>query len=73
MYSKDFNENLRLCREEFMTLQKRFKLTMDILMRALSQTKNKRGEVKFLDEAYIRLNFNNFYMDARRQDAAGRR
>ena len=36
---------------------------MNILMRALQLTENKAGEIKFLNEAFIRLNFNNFYIE----------
>ena len=66
VHSPDFMGNLKLCSQELKTLRKRFNLTMEILMRALALTENKAGEIKHLNEAFIRFNFNYFYM--KRQD-----
>ena len=60
--SPQFMQNLTLCNQELATLKQRFDLTMNILMRALALTENKAGEIKFLNEAFIRLNFNYFYI-----------
>ena len=64
--SPEFMANLKLCSQELKTLRQRFNLTMEILMRALALTENKAGEIKHLNEAFIRFNFNYFYM--KRQD-----
>ena len=34
---------------------------MQILMKGLSITENKAGDIKFLNEAFIRFNFNYYY------------
>ena len=36
---------------------------MVILMRAMELTENKAGEIKYLNEAFIRLNFNYYYRE----------
>ena len=60
--NQDFIHNLKLCVQELATVRARFKHTMQILMKGLSITENKAGDIKFLSEAFIRFNFNNFYL-----------
>ena len=59
--NQDFIHNLKLCIQELATVRGRFKHTMQILMKGLSITENKAGDIKFLSEAFIRFNFNYFY------------
>ena len=59
--SPDFMANLQIFIQELTTVRKRFKQTMKILMKGLSITENRAGDIKFLNEAFIRFNFNNYY------------
>ena len=57
----DFMATLKSCSKELQTVRHRFKHTMQILMKGLSITENKAGDIKFLNEAFIRFNFNYYY------------
>jgi hypothetical protein len=49
------------CSSEFKRLKKKYKATMMVTMDTLKRTQHKAGEISFLKEAYVKLNFNQFY------------
>ena len=59
--SNQFGDNLKACLQELTTVRKRFKHTMAILMKGLSITERRAGDIKFLNEAFVRFNFNFYY------------
>ena len=56
-----FMSNLKNCFSELTTVRTRFKHTMNILMRILSNIESRSGDMRFLKEIYIRFNFNYYY------------
>ena len=50
------------CSSEFKRLKKKYKATMMVTMDTLKRTQQKAGEISFLKEAYVKLNFNQFYI-----------
>ena len=49
------------CSRELKVLMSKYKATMIVMMKALQMSQQKAGEISFLNEAYIRLNFNQYY------------
>lgn len=46
------------CSSDFKRLKKKYKATMLVTMDTLKRTQHKAGEISFLKEAYVKLNFN---------------
>jgi hypothetical protein len=49
------------CSSDFKRLKKKYKATMLVTMDMLKRTQHKAGEISFLKEAYVKLNFNQYY------------
>lgn len=59
--SRDYMEVQNQFCSELSIVRKRFKKTMQILMKGMSSTVGKTSDVNYLSEAYVRFNFNNYY------------
>lgn len=59
--SRDYIETQTIFYQDLSTVRKRFKKTMQILMKGMSSTVGKTSDVNYLSEAYVRFNFNNYY------------
>lgn len=59
--AQDFSKLRLECSSEFKRLKKKYKATMHVTMDMLKRTQHKPGEISFLKEAYVKLNFNQYY------------
>mmetsp|Transcript_32407 Transcript_32407/g.23940 ORF Transcript_32407/g.23940 Transcript_32407/m.23940 type:complete len:96 (+) Transcript_32407:755-1042(+) len=61
MGSNKFLEHLEECREEVEILREKYKSMMTIIIANLKRYQ-KKGVYSYMDEAFTRLNFNNYYL-----------
>ena len=59
--STQFMERYKSCRSEFEIISGRHKHMMIVLMKNLEKN-SKQGVLNYLNEVYVRLNFNQYYI-----------
>ena len=59
--NSNFMANLKSLIEELNETRRRFRHTMQIIMKGLAITENTHSETRHLGEAFIRFNFNYYY------------
>lgn len=63
VHSPTFSQMRADCSTDFKRLQKKYKATMIVTMNTLKKSQHKAGETSFWKEAYVKLNFNCFYLN----------
>jgi len=63
VHAPNFSQVRTECSSDLKRLQKKYKATMIVTMNTLKKSQHKAGETSFWREAYVKLNFNCFYLN----------